>query len=142
LIAPARSQTLDLALVEANITYAGQITFRLDRKDRLIVDHFHEGKRTRQDRMLVADIDPDSTLFSPETNAIRLKCREDRIRCIDKEVFKYALIKHSGSDALPIPPNDASGEKGTRVVKQLLELAEQGRHAEQDVTRMEDVRKK
>ncbi|MCB9170168.1 MAG: hypothetical protein H6594_07450 [Flavobacteriales bacterium] len=135
-----QDRTKDLAVL--NDLYAGSVKFRIDRDDRLIADLFDDSGHFREDAVYIEFLDPDLFAFSPEENAVVLKCRDDQGQCIEKEVFKLNVIRRTGRSALPAPADDASGRKAIALLQQLVRGVQLARTSETDETRARPNRNK
>ncbi len=92
------------ALDSLNALYAGSTTFRVDRTDRLIMDHFTEGRRTEQTVVALSGLDESSLRTDTMTMQLQIRCTEASGRCISRESFKQASITRSGRTALSVSP--------------------------------------
>ena len=92
-------------LVPLNAGFAGTVVFKLDKNDRLVMDHFDQGGRIRQDIVRIEDLDPQAVTFSAEEQAVALKCLPEKAQCISKEIFKldaaYQPSDHARSSRRP-----------------------------------------
>ena len=100
--------------------FAGTVKFRIDRDERLVADLFDEGGHYREDVVYIEYLDPEAFIFSPEESAVVLKCGDANPQCIEKEVFKSNVIRHTGRSTLPVPPGDPEGARAIELLRQLV----------------------
>lgn len=111
-------------LAAVNSTFSGSVVFKIDKKQQLVMDFFDAGGRFRQDIATVEELDPDAISFSPEENAVVLKCRADKEKCMTKEIFKLDVVRLSSRSTLPRPGSDVAGEAAIAQLKALLLASE------------------
>jgi hypothetical protein len=121
-----QAQTPDLGPL--NAAFAGSVTFKVDKHDRLVMDHYDQGSRFRQDVVPLEQIDPALITFSAEEDAIALKCKSDKGQCFSKEIFKLDVVRLSSRITLPRPPQDEHGTGAISLFQELLapQHAEEG----------------
>ncbi|MGV3637958.1 MAG: hypothetical protein ACO1NQ_09980 [Flavobacteriales bacterium] len=125
-----QAQTLDLGPL--NTAYAGSVTFKVDKHGRLVMDHYDQGNRFRQDMVPLDQIDPGLITFSAEEDAIALKCRPDKGQCFSKEIFKLDVVRLSSRITLPRPPQDELGNASISLLKELLTTTHMAQRTEND----------
>lgn len=116
----AFAQDPDLSAL--NKAFNGQVTFKMDKHDRLVMDHFDQNNRFRQDIVRIQDLDPNSVAFSAEENGIALKCLSDKAQCISKEIFKLNVVRATSRVTLPRPDQDVQGEQVVGLFRDLVEV--------------------
>lgn len=122
------AQDLNASLVRLNQLFAGRVEFTVDKDNRLITDHFESGKRVRQDVVYLEFLDPNAISFSAEENAIVLQCSDDHAQCIDKEVYKLNMVRHTGRSTLSWPedaPEPAMAVLAETITEGHAHIAEQ-----------------
>jgi len=107
------------ALEPLNAAFGGRVTFKIDRQQRLVADFFDAGNRFRQDIAPLAELDLRTVSFSPEEDAVVVKCLAEKGQCFSKEIFKLDVVRLSGRSTLPRPADDP---EGTRTIVLLQEL--------------------
>jgi len=120
----AQAQSLKKVVAEANAAFAGVVEFKVDLRDRLIMDCFDQGERYRQDIAAVKELDVDSIFWSPGEESIVLKCIPGKTKCFSKEVFKLDMVRLTARSNIPCPNGDAEGEKAIVVLKELIRTAQ------------------
>lgn len=113
-----RAQTPDLGPL--NTAFNGSVVLKIDKHGRLVMDHYDEGSRFRQDVVPIEQIDPGLISFSFEEDAIALKCKADKGQCFSKEIFKLDVVRLSSRITLPRPPEDGSGANTIALFQELL----------------------
>ncbi len=103
-----------------NTAFKGLSSFKVDKHGNLVIDHFDAGIRTRQDVAPLADLDPATMAYTPNEDALVLRCRTDRGHCFSKEVFKLNLTARAGSMALARPTGPVHGERVLSVLQELV----------------------
>lgn len=103
-----------------NGLFAGSVRFRTDGQDRVVIDFHDRGGRYRQDKALLAHIDPASIRFDPEQDALLMGCRKGHERCFTKEVFKLSAIRSTSAIQLPRPPEDPGGAATAGALRALI----------------------
>lgn len=111
-------QTLDPAPL--NNAFAGNVTFKVDRQDRLVMDFLEDGVRFRQDIASIHDLDPAAIAYWAEEDGIALKCLPDRAQCISKEIFKLDVVRITSRVTLPRPKDDPEGTTAIQLLRELL----------------------
>jgi hypothetical protein len=108
------------ALGRVNEAFGGSVTFKVDRQHRLVMDFIDENGRYRQDIAPMDHLDPEGVHFSPEEDAIVLKCRPDKAQCISKEIFKLDVVRLTSRSTLPRPVHDGNGSASIALLRALL----------------------
>jgi hypothetical protein len=103
-----------------NIGFAGMVTFKVDKQDRLVMDFHEDGVRFRQDIVRMRDLDPAAIVYSAEEDAIALKCLPDHAQCISKEIFKLDVVRATSRVTLPRPKDDAEGTTTIQLLRTLI----------------------
>ncbi len=136
LTAPFRSigQVATAELADVNARFGGSITFKLDRRQQLVMDHCDANGRYRQDVVPVEHLDADSVHVSKGEQAVVLTCRADRPQCISKELFKQNAVRMTGRSALALPPGDIDGAATQEALRALIN-AMQARTASNETRR-------
>lgn len=111
-----------------NAAFAGTVTFKVDKHGRLVMDHYDQGSRFRQDVVPLEQIDPALITFSTEEDAIALKCKPDKGQCFSKEIFKLDVVRLSSRITVPRPTQDEQGARSISLFQDLLapQYAEHG----------------
>lgn len=112
-------------LQELNALYEGTVRFRLDQEDRLVADLFDRTGHFRQDVVYVEFLDPDGFKFSEEESAVVMTCASDHANCIEKEVFRMNVIRHTGRSVFPVAAGDADGARAIGLLAALVSEAQQ-----------------
>lgn len=107
-------------LAAANAAFMGQVTFKIDKHQRLVADHFDGGLRSRQDIGQLSDLDPATVSYSEEEDAVVLKCLPDKPQCLSKEIFKLDVLRLTSRITLPRPSNDEGGALTMEVLRELI----------------------
>ncbi|MBL7945834.1 MAG: hypothetical protein JNN32_07175 [Flavobacteriales bacterium] len=113
-----QAQTPDLGPL--NAAFNGSVIFKVDKHGRLVMDHYDQGSRFRQDVVPMEQIDPGLTSFSSEEDAIALKCKAEKGQCFSKEIFKLDVVRLSSRITVPRPPQDESGANTIALFQELL----------------------
>lgn len=114
----AQAQTPDLGPL--NSAFNGSVIFKVDKHGRLVMDHYDQGSRFRQDVVPMEHIDPGLISFSSEEDAIALKCKADKGQCFSKEIFKLDVVRLSSRITVPRPSQDGSGAHTIALFQELL----------------------
>lgn len=133
----AQSPSLD----PVNEAFAGNVTFKIDKQQRLVADFIADGNRFRQDIAPLAELDPDAVSFSPEEDAVVLKCLAEKKQCFSKEIFKLDVVRLSGRSTLPRPIDDAGGERTIAILQELIRSSRTELVQAQDETPRDNHRK-
>ncbi|MBX2972958.1 MAG: hypothetical protein KF797_07640 [Flavobacteriales bacterium] len=118
LLGTAHAQSPDLRPL--NDAFAGMVTFKMDKQARLVLDHYDQGNRFRQDVLRLEDLAPDAILFSAEEDGIVLKCLPDKAQCISKEIFKLDVVRLTSRVTIPRPPQDVEGSTSIQLLRDLV----------------------
>ncbi|HRH69129.1 MAG TPA: hypothetical protein PLB89_06465 [Flavobacteriales bacterium] len=121
---PAHTAAQTPSLTTINDAFAGKITFKIDRHQRLVADFFDDGNRFRQDIAPLVELDPDGVSFSPEEDAVVLKCLSEKGQCFTKEIFKLDVVRLTGRSTLPRPADDAGGERTMADLRDLIRTSQ------------------
>lgn len=122
LAAPA--QSLKKPLAEANTIFTGVVEFKVDTRNRLVMDCFDEGQRYRQDIAAVKELDVDSIFWSAGEESIVLKCIPGKTKCFSKEIFKLDMVRLTARSNIPTPSGDPEGKQAIAVLKELIRTAQ------------------
>jgi hypothetical protein len=133
---------LQADLDAVNEHFSGLATFRLDNKDRLVIDLFDGGNNYRRDMAYVEFLKADQFTFEAGANCIVLKCVEGQPKCIDKQVIKTGAISPTGRSTVPIPGGDSEGREAISLVAKLVRDKQQIQRDEANVTPDNRPRKK
>ncbi len=109
----------DLAVL--NTHFSGIVTFRIDKRDRLIADYMNGGSAYRTDIAYFDFLDASACIFNEEEKTLMLQCQDPRSKCIDKEIKKSGTISPTGRMNLPLPAGDAKGEKARELLVRFVE---------------------
>lgn len=112
-----RAQSPDLAPL--NNAFAGKVIFKMDKQARLVLDHYDQGIRFRQDILRLDDLAPDAILYAAEEDGIALKCLPDKAQCISKEIFKLDVVRLTSRVTIPRPPQDTEGSASIQLLRDL-----------------------
>lgn len=112
----AQTQSLD----PLNAAFAGKVVFKIDRQHRLVADFFDDTGRFRQDIAPLMELDAGAVSFSPEEDAVVLKCRSETGQCFTKEIFKLDVVRITGRSTLPRPADDALGEHAIGLLQEII----------------------
>jgi hypothetical protein len=111
--------TNDLAAL--NNHFSGIVTFRIDKRDRLIADYMNGGSTYRTDIAYFDFLDASACAYNEEEKTLMLQCQDPRSKCIDKEIKKSGTISPTGRMNLPLPATDARGEKARELLVRFVE---------------------
>jgi hypothetical protein len=95
------------------------VVFKIDKRERLVMDFFDAGTRFRQDIAPLSDLDPELVSYSAEEDGVVLKCREDKAQCISKEIFKLDVLRTTSRVTIPRPEDDLEGVKAISFLQEL-----------------------
>lgn len=96
-----------------------EIRIRVDSRQRLVMDHFSAGIRSRQDIVSLSALDPETIAWDEERGTIMLRCKEGKRQCIQREVFRKATLWRSSHTSIPAPLNDPQGERTIATLRSL-----------------------
>jgi len=108
-----------------NQEFMGAITFKMDRHGRLVMDHFDQGQRFRQDLVRIEELDPEAVSYSAEEHGIALKCLPDKAQCFSKEIFKLDVVRLTSRVTLAAPATDPEGARTMLLLRDLIRSAQQ-----------------
>jgi hypothetical protein len=111
--------TNDLAALNSH--FSGIVTFRIDKRDRLIADYMNGGSAYRTDIAYFDFLDASACAYNEEEKTLMLQCQDPRSKCIDKEIKKSGTISPTGRMNLPLPATDAKGEKARELLVRFVE---------------------
>lgn len=114
----SKGQTHDLAPL--NTAFAGAVTFKIDKQDRLVMDFLDEGSRFRQDIVRLQELDPDAVAYSAEEDGIALKCLADHAQCLSKEIFKLDVVRVTSRVTIARPADDVDGQRSIVLLRELI----------------------
>lgn len=137
----ANAQSLKKPLAEANTIFAGVVEFKVDTRNRLVMDCFDEGQRYRQDIAAVKELDVDSIFWSAGEESIVLKCIPGKTKCFSKEIFKLDMVRLTARSNIPCPIGDPEGKKAIAVLKELIQAAQGDVAAIPNATSMDGSRR-
>lgn len=126
LLTSARSQAQETqaGLAQVNELFAGQVRFKIYKRDRLVADFFDQSGHYRQDVVYLEFLDTEAISFNAEEQVVMLRCADGHAQCIDKEVFKLNTIRHMGRMNLPLPAGDPDGSKAIAALALLIGQAQ------------------
>lgn len=108
-------------LAALNTHFSGIVTFRIDKRDRLIADYMNGGSAYRTDIAYFDFLDASACTFNEEEKTLMLQCQDPRSKCIDKEIKRSGTISPTGRMNLPLPASDAKGEKARELLVRFVE---------------------
>ena len=108
-------------LASLNDHFSGVVTFRIDKRDRLIADYISSGSTVRTDIAYFDFLDASTCAFNEEERTLMLQCQDPRSKCIDKEIHKTNIISPTGRMNLPLPSSDPKGEKARQLLVKFIE---------------------
>ena len=111
-------------LTELNMLYRGEVKFRIDKEDRLVADFFDASGHFRQDAVYIEFLDSTGFRFNAEENAVVMNCNAANANCIEKEIFKLNVIRHTGRSNFPVPAGDDEGRNTITVLGRLVGSAQ------------------
>lgn len=120
----AFGQAATAELAEVNARFGGAITFKLDRRQQLVMDHYDANGRYRQDVVPVEHLDIEAMTVSLNEHAVVLTCRADRPQCISKELFAQNAVRMTGRSTLALPPGDADGAATLEALRAMIAAAQ------------------
>lgn len=107
-----------------NERFAPVVTFRTDRQQHLVIDIHDQSERIRQDVVDPLDLDPGSITYSQEEDGVVLKCREERVQCISKEIFKLDVVRLTSRVTIPKPADDPDGATSMELLRAWVETTQ------------------
>ncbi|MBK8338528.1 MAG: hypothetical protein IPK99_00230 [Flavobacteriales bacterium] len=107
-------------LAELNTLYRGEVKFRIDKDDRLVADFFDASGHFRQDAVYIEYLDSTGFRFNAEENAVVMNCNAANANCIEKEIFKLNVIRHTGRSNFPVPRGDSEGRNTITTLGRLV----------------------
>lgn len=122
---PLEARSPTTILQELNALYNGSVRFKIDQEDRLVADLFDHTGHFRQDVVYIEFLDPNGFKFSEEESAVVMTCASDHANCIEKEVFRMNVIRHTGRSVFPAAAGDADGAKAIGLLAALVSEAQQ-----------------
>ena len=109
------ADALDAAVISdlaaLNSHFSGVVSFRIDKRDRLIADYTNGGSAYRTDIAYFDFLDASTCSFNEEEKTLMLQCQDPRSKCIDKEIHKTNIISPTGRMNLPLPSSDLKARK-------------------------------
>lgn len=119
------ADALDAAVISdlaaLNSHFSCVVSFRIDKRDRLIADYISSGAAVRTDIAYFDFLDASTCAFNEEEKTLMLQCQDPRSKCIDKEIHKTNIISPTGRMNLPLPSTDAKGEKARALLVKFIE---------------------
>ena len=91
----AQSNDTKVLLNELNGQYAGTYRFSVNGEDQLEIDFFNSSGHFRQDVVYLDFLDAEMVTYNSEEKAVAIRCSNAGEKCIDKEIFKLDVIRHS-----------------------------------------------
>lgn len=121
LTADALDAAVTSELIQLNAHFNGIMSFRIDKRDRLIADYTNAGSTYRTDIAYFDFLDASTVIYNEEEKTLMLQCQDPRSKCIDKEVKKSGAISPTGRMNLPLPANDPKGEKAREILSRFIQ---------------------
>ncbi len=119
------ADALDAAVISdlaaLNNHFSGVVSFRIDKRDRLIADYISSGSTVRTDVAYFDFLDASTCAFNEEEKTLMLQCQDPRSKCIDKEIHKTNIISPTGRMNLPLPASDPKGDKARQLLVKFIE---------------------
>lgn len=115
---PLRSIAQDLQAL--NELHQGRLKFRVDKEDRLVIDHFDGSGHFRQDLVYIEFLDTATFVFDTDEQAIMLACRIDQANCMGKELFRMNTIRRTGRANLPTVASDPEGAHTIALLRSIV----------------------
>lgn len=119
------ADALDVAvaadLTALNAHFSGIVSFRIDKRDRLVADYMNGGSTYRTDIAYFDFLDATTVTYNEEEKTLMLQCQDPRSKCIDKEIKKSGAISPTGRMNLPLPANDAKGDKARDLLSRFVQ---------------------
>ena len=91
----AQADETKVALNELNGLYASTYRFTINSEKQLEVAFFNGSGHYRNDIVYLDFLDPDMIIYNSEEKAISIRCSQAEEKCIDKEIFKLDVLRHS-----------------------------------------------
>jgi len=91
----AQSNDAKSILNELNGQYDGKYRFSVNGEGQLEIDFFNSSGHFRKDIVYLDFLDPEMVTYNSEEKAVAIRCSEAGEKCIDKEIFKLDVIRHS-----------------------------------------------
>lgn len=140
------ADALDAAVISdltaLNAHFSGVVSFRIDKRDRLVADYISSGSTVRTDLAYFDFLDASTCAFNEEEMTLMLQCQDPRSKCIDKEIKKSGTISPTGRMNLPLPTSDAKGEKARELMVKFIEHKQEAQLSRLAETNTRDDRKK
>ena len=118
------AEALDAAVINdlasLNAHFNGIVTFRIDKRDRLIADYTNGASAYRTDIAYFDFLDASTCIYNEEEKTLMLQCQDPRSKCIDKEIHKTNIISPTGRMNLPLPSSDPKGEKARELMVKFI----------------------
>jgi hypothetical protein len=119
--ADALETAVSAELLALNAHFEGVVSFRIDKRDRLVADYFQEGSPYRADAAYFDFLDAGTCAYNEEERTLVIQCQDPRSKCIDKEIHKTGAISPTGRMNLPLPTHDPQGEKARLLLAKFVE---------------------
>ncbi len=97
-----------------------EIRIRVDARQRLVMDHFSAGIRSRQDIMPLSALEPEAIAWDQERGTIIIRCKEGKRQCIQREVFRKSTLWRSSHTSIPAPASDPQGARTIATLRSLV----------------------
>lgn len=108
-------------LTALNAHFSGIVSFRIDKRDRMIADYVNGGSTYRTDIAYFDFLDASTCAFNEDEKTLMLQCQDPRSKCIDKEIKKNGAISPTGRMNLPLPASDPKGEKARELLVRFVQ---------------------
>ena len=117
----AQSNDAKSILNELNDQYDGTYRFSVNDEDQLEIDFFNSSGHFRQDVVYLDFLDPEMVIYNSEEKAVAIRCAQEGDKCIDKEIYKLDIIRHSSRINLK-EESSAQAENTMALLKKIIIL--------------------
>lgn len=115
----AQSEEMHLACRDLNTIFAGSYRFHVNNEQQLEVEFYNESGNYRQDMVYLDFLDPEHVTYNSDEKAVSIRCAEDGEKCIDKEIYKLDVVRHSSRINMK-QPDMAQAERSIELIKQII----------------------
>ena len=134
--APAQTLAPELEVLDDH--FKGDVRFRVDAKSTLLMDHYNEYGRYRQDRAPLAAID--SVTWSEAEQAIAFHCGAQEGPCMEMELFRQHTIRRTRTIILGTALHPTTGEHLLELIRAVLRANDTNTEDGISETRTRDLR--
>lgn len=117
----AQSNDMKSILNELNGSYDGSYRFSVNGEKQLEIDFFNSSGHFRQDVVYLDFLDPEMVTYNSDENAVTIRCAKEGDKCIDKEIYKLDIIRHSSRINLK-EESPTQAENTMALLKKIISL--------------------